>query len=284
MTQNQMAQGQTTQENAAQERMTLGEYCEIIENSHPALKYCERFDQNSSKWITDTHSHPYIELIFFLEGKAGVNVDGMRLNASIFDTLVYPAGCEHLDGKNLEMDCEIICLWIEMPELVLDKPILMHEKNRDVRSLFLFIYEEWQRADKIPYVVENAIKLLLMIILRDRDANDGRELFLNRIISYIDRHYTERITLDELAEVAHVSRSYLTRRFRQHTGTSIVSHINSLRIGAARELLINSSFNSTEIAYRTGFESPKYFYRVFKKETGFSPAAYRARYKTVSIR
>ena len=258
--------------------MTLEEYCEIIENSHPVLRYCERFDQSSHKWITGSHSHPYIELLFFLEGKAGVDVDGMRLNASIFDTLVYPAGCEHLDGKNLEMDCEIICFWVDMPELVLDKPILMHERNRDVRSLFLFIYEEEQRRDRMPYVIENAIKLLLMIILRDQNESDSREPFLSRIIAYIGRHYTEKITLDELAAIAHVSRSHLTRKFRQHTGTSIVSHINRLRVEAAKELLISSSLYSNEIAYRVGFESPKYFYRVFKKETGVSPAAFRTRY------
>ena len=258
--------------------MKLEEYCEIIQRSKPGLKYCERFDQNSHKWDYSRHSHPYIEMIFFLEGKMKLTAAGSNLNASMYDTLVYPANCIHQDGKNLEMNCEIICLWVDIPELKLDKIILMHERNRNIRDLFLFVYNEQHRENPMPYMIEDALKLLLMSILRDQSEIPEGEQFLGQVIQYIDRHYNEKITLEQLAKRTHISKSYLTRRFRQFTGETIVNYINKLRIQYAREMLVNSEKNITEIAWAVGFDSPKYFHRVFKKETGESPAAFRRRH------
>lgn len=258
--------------------MKLEEYCEIIQRSKPGLKYCERFDQNSHKWDYSRHSHPYIEMIFFLEGKMKLTAAGSNLNASMYDTLVYPANCIHQDGKNLEMNCEIICLWVDIPELKLDKIILMHERNRNIRDLFLFVYNEQHRENPMPYMIEDALKLLLMTILRDQSEIPEGEQFLGQVIQYIDRHYNEKITLEQLAKRTHISKSYLTRRFRQFTGETIVNYINKLRVQYAREMLVNSEKNITEIAWAVGFDSPKYFHRVFKKETGESPAAFRRRH------
>ncbi|MBO7711630.1 MAG: helix-turn-helix domain-containing protein [Lachnospiraceae bacterium] len=255
--------------------MKLEEYCEIIQKSQPVLKYCERFDQSSHKWDYSRHSHPYIELIFFLEGKMTLTAADTSMNASVYDTLVYPANYMHQDGKNLAPVSEIICFWVDIPELVLDKIILMHEGNRNIRDLFLMIYEEQHRNPPNPYLVESAIKVLLMMILRDQSEIPEGEQFLNEIIQYIDRHYNERITLEQLAQRTHISKSYLTRRFRQFTGETVVTYINRLRLQYARELLINTDRNISEIAWDVGFESPKYFHRVFKRETGMSPAGFR---------
>ena len=255
--------------------MKLEEYCEIIQNSRPVLKYCERFDQKSPKWDYSRHSHPYIEMIFFLEGKMKLSAAGANMNASMYDTLVYPAGCMHQDGKNPEQVSEIICFWVDIPELVLDKIILMHEGNRNIRDLFLMIHEEQHRDPPNAYLVESAIKLLLMMILRDQSEMPEGEQFLNQIIQYIDRHYTERITLEQLAQRTHISKSYLTRRFRQFTGETVITYINRLRLHYARELLISTDRTVSEIAWDVGFESPKYFHRVFKRETGMSPAGFR---------
>ena len=246
--------------------MKLETYCEIIENSKPVLKYCEQFDQNSHKWDYSRHSHPYIELIFFLEGKMKLTAAGTNMNASMYDTLVYPAYCIHQDGKNLDQHCEIICLWVDIPELKLDRIILMHERNRYIRDLFQFIYAEQHREKRVPFMVENAIKLLLMTILRDESEMPEGEQFLNQILQYIDRHYNERMTLEQLSTRFHISKSYLTRRFRQYTGETIINYINKLRVQYAKEMLISSDQSVAEISWSIGFESPKYFHRVFKRE------------------
>ncbi|MFR1989251.1 MAG: helix-turn-helix transcriptional regulator [Oscillospiraceae bacterium] len=72
----------------------------------------------------------------------------------------------------------------------------------------------------------------------------------------------------------HISKSYLSRRFRRQTGMSVIRYVNRLRVEASKRLLIGSKLRVNEIAYQVGFESPKYFYRVFKAAAGASPAAY----------
>ena len=255
--------------------MELDRYFDIIENGSPKLMYCGRFSYGSGKWDYSPHYHPYLELIYFLEGTAAVTAAGANMNVSMYDTLIYPAYCEHRDRYNAQMDCEIICLRIDLPGLVLERPILMHGQDHEIRELFLMIHRENTQKNSIPYFNDHALKLLLMKILQDYSEMPENEQFLNDLLLYIDRHYKEKITLESLAGMEHISKSYMTRRFKKLTGTTIVTYINRRRIRAARELLAGSSMGTEEIAYSVGFDSPKYFYRVFKNETGFSPGAFR---------
>ena len=89
---------------------------------------------------------------------------------------------------------------------------------------------------------------------------------------------TDGASTRELLQMEHISKSYLSRRFRQQTGMSVIRYVNRLRVEAAKRLLIGSKLRVNEIAYQVGFESPKYFYRVFKTAAGASPAAFRKSY------
>ena len=64
----------------------------------------------------------------------------------------------------------------------------------------------------------------------------------------------------------------------RYTGTTVVCYVNRLRVEAAKRLLIATDGNAAEIAWQVGFESPKYFHRVFKAETGESPTSFRKAY------
>lgn len=86
-------------------------------------------------------------------------------------------------------------------------------------------------------------------------------------------------TLSELAEIAGCSPSYLSRLFRRELGVTIGEFVTEKRIGEARWLLAQSDQPMAEIADTLGFSSLNYFRRVFKKETGTTPGAYRRRYR-----
>lgn len=258
--------------------MNRDDYCEIIQKSSPKLMYCEHFDEDSDKWDFSRHSHPYIELIFFLEGKADLEVGGQTLKTTLYDTLVYPAGMLHRDGLSPERTREIICLWVDIPQLVLTQPIILHERRGTLKSLFQLVYRFGKEEENDPYRIEYALKLLLTEVMFEAFRASGNETRPNAVVPYILEHYTEKITLEELAFLEHISVSYLARRFKETTGMTIISYIHHLRIEKARELLISSSLTASEISYMVGFDSPKYFHRIFKKETGESPAQFRRTY------
>lgn len=259
--------------------LELSKYYNIIRESRPKLKFCERFDDRSTIWNFSRHSHPYIELMYFFEGKGKLEVSGTQMSISMFDTVVYPAGWEHQEDLVSERRREIICLWIDLPELELDIPMHLHDMDNTLNHVFQMIYREAKRDHPEQQLLEHQMKLLLTMLLRNQSEIKAREGVLAYVLQYIHTHFAERVTLDELAALEHISKSYLSRQFKQQTGMTVVAYINQLRIETAKRLLTGSDMSVNEIAYQVGFESPKYFYRTFKKLADESPASFRRRYK-----
>jgi len=100
---------------------------------------------------------------------------------------------------------------------------------------------------------------------------------LGEVLSFMERHLDQDISVGELAGIAHMSESTLTRRFRKVLGRSPVEHLIRLRIGRARRLLQNADLSITDVAFACGFSDSNYFSRRFRAATGTSPRAYRRR-------
>lgn len=262
--------------------MSMEEAYQLVYDSKPRLRFCELFNDDSSLWNYETHSHPYIELIYYLDGKGNVEISGENVTFSLYDTIVYPAHQKHLDEEVSEKQREIICLWIDIPELIFEEPVRLHERDSVLKHAFEQVYREAKREKSEKKVLEYAMKILMITILRMRAEASTGEQILDRTMEYLTNHYTEKITLEELAELEHISTSYLSRKFKQRTGVPVITYINRLRVEKARQLLMASLLDINEIAYQTGFDSPKYFHRVFKSVTGESPASFRRHYKRSS--
>ena len=97
---------------------------------------------------------------------------------------------------------------------------------------------------------------------------------------YATEHYQEPIGLREVAAACFVSAEHLARCCKRVLGDSMVHYIQHLRINHARELLTHSNQGVLQIAYDSGFQSPKHFHRVFKQQTEMTPAAYRRTYRS----
>lgn len=93
---------------------------------------------------------------------------------------------------------------------------------------------------------------------------------------YIEAHYNDyNLSAGMVADYLGYSTNYFSRIFKSITGFYINDYIRQLRIVKAQELLMNSDMTITAVAEATGFSNPNYFYSIFKKETGLTPAAYR---------
>lgn len=95
------------------------------------------------------------------------------------------------------------------------------------------------------------------------------------IIDYINAHYGEKFSLDDISESCNISISHLTRLFKNSTGYSIVEYTNNLRIKKAAELIKNTSLSISEIAQKVGFSNFSYFGKMFLECFGVSPLKYR---------
>jgi len=90
-------------------------------------------------------------------------------------------------------------------------------------------------------------------------------------ISYIESHYTERLTLKQLADAFYINTSYLGQIFKRETGESFTNYINKYRIQKAKELLCTPGFKVYEVADKVGFTDYHYFLKIFKKIAGVNP-------------
>lgn len=97
------------------------------------------------------------------------------------------------------------------------------------------------------------------------------------LLSYLEQHYAEAITLFELATRAHMSPSSVLRAFHRATGMAPMAYLLHLRVQHAAQLLRDTEMSVTDIATRVGFASSSYFSRQFTQQIGVSPRAYRRR-------
>lgn len=101
---------------------------------------------------------------------------------------------------------------------------------------------------------------------------------ITSIKNYINEHFHENLTLEDLSTLAHFSPSYLSRLFHQVTGLTIKTYITLKRLENAEFLLKNSEMNIHEVAFNCGFQNVSHFNRVFKSHTNLSPLEYRRHY------
>lgn len=92
---------------------------------------------------------------------------------------------------------------------------------------------------------------------------------------YIEKHYMDDITLEEIAKEVGWTATYLSSSFKKNTGKSVVDYLTYIRVQHAKELLLDTERSIGEVADIVGFHDAKYFATRFKKITGVSPNEYR---------
>lgn len=103
----------------------------------------------------------------------------------------------------------------------------------------------------------------------------GKKQNLQEIKEYLDAHYAEKITLDDLAERFYINKFYLTRVFKEQFGQSVTSYLVQLRITQAKRMLRFTDRSIESIAQDCGLNDANYFSRLFKKVEGIPPGEFR---------
>lgn len=116
--------------------------------------------------------------------------------------------------------------------------------------------------------------------LENNPDNSGKELQKNRaqrLISYIDENYRQKITLSMLAEMEGISTTYLSHFFRKNFGVSFQEYLKTLRLEKALILLRDKTMSMVDICMNCGFSDSRYLEAACKKTVGCSVAEYRKR-------
>lgn len=108
-------------------------------------------------------------------------------------------------------------------------------------------------------------------------------LQITKALSFIQTHYHEPITLEEIAKISGYSRFYFIKQFQHQLNSTPVQYLTKIRIQKAADLLRTTSLSVTDIALQVGFANANYFNKVFRKAVGVSAGTFRESKDVVRI-
>ena len=147
-----------------------------------------------------------------------------------------------------------------------------------VRQIFEYVHANYDRDEVSQLTVLSRFYDILSMILPKLQTWQRKEIDarISKAIAYVEEHFTDDISIENLADVSSMSISRFFPNFKKAMGVTPVEYLNHYRVSKAIILLMNDSDLSIEnISAQVGFESAAYFRRVFKKVTGKSPREYR---------
>lgn len=102
-----------------------------------------------------------------------------------------------------------------------------------------------------------------------------KSYYAEKVVDYIEKHFTENLKIGTIAEELALSESYLSRTFREETGFTITDYRTCFSIATAAFLLENPELKVYEVAERTGYSDQRYFSKIFRQRVGLTPLEYR---------
>lgn len=261
------------------------------------------------------HRHEFVQIIYICKGRLKHILNGHEFDVYKGDIFVVPPYVPHYFIDEHKEEFEIIEFEF-MPEFVNEKfssdiddtsfmdfaylePFLAAEHQMrprlnlsgslqaEVEGIFdelLMEYRERQ-SDFVLFIKALLLKLLILVgreYKRTVTNTESQSLYekhrdaLSSAVKYVNDHYMEDLSAEDVARHAMLSQSYFRYLFKQMTGKTLVEYINSIRISKAAELLKSKPhMRIIDICYHVGYNNVNHFNKVFRLETGISPSLYR---------
>ncbi len=155
----------------------------------------------------------------------------------------------------------------------------------ETEKLIAKMIEEYQscRAGFVSTVTAYFIQLVSYLSRRySEEHGTSSPTTFAKAVAYIERCFTQRITLEEIADIAGMSVRHFQRQFKSTYLITPQEYIAMLRMQKAIRMLLNTDLTITEIAMECGYQDSNLFSRQFRKNTGLSPRSYRTDYTGIT--
>lgn len=234
------------------------------------------------------------ELLYVYRGLGEYSVDGYHYPIQAGDILLYNQGSVHELASVTEHPVEHYCFGIAHVQLTgLPRGHLTEvgsgfvrptEGCPEIRMLSQLLYEtaESGRSYKENLSAHLLQSLLLLAVNLPSDErseqSDAEAVLANRIRQYMDVHFADNITLEDIAQALRISPSHASHVYKSVMGLSPIQYMIRCRIGEAQNLLIATDLPVVEIAAMVGYANSNHFNAIFRRKVGMPPAQYRKRY------
>lgn len=258
------------------------------------LKIVHSYDQ--SGWSLPMHSHPdQCEILYIEDGKGIYTVDNHPYYVKKGDLLIFNSNVIHSlysdpkDAINV-WSCAVCGFQTgDLPDNCIlpagISPVYsLGEQEEFVHTLYQTIAS--QRENEMPGYggICNALAVVLLLFCIQLTSNQGikqnkgNTSIADEVITYIDNHYYEPITMESLSTHFHISASRLSHIVTESYHISPISYLINRRISQAQWELVSTNYTIREIAEHVGYENTHHFCNMFQKRTGYSPSVMRTKY------
>ena len=241
-------------------------------------------------WHSTPHTHFFAEMFYVLHGTGRFLVEDEEVPVKENDMVIVNPNVVHTEMSRQNSPLEYIVLGVDGITFSFRQADRLDNYHvfsfQDKRTELLFylrsLLNEAEREE--PYhdkVCQNLLEVMIIHMLRYADfsmtviPSKKANIACGLAKRYIDAHFSDAITLQELADLTHVNKYYLAHIFTEDYGMSPINYLINRRIEESKSLLVNTDHSLSQIAAFTGFSSQSYFSQTFKKIMGISPNEYR---------
>lgn len=269
----------------------------------PFQYYQEHFNWNRLETV-EWHWHSELEFVEILQGAIECHIGEEIIELREGDTFFINSGVIH-KYQAPKVCREKQCMFSDilfLPEIIAPNSSLIYEKY--IRPIVLYgkpflvmrQTQAWEESVQNLYhhivnvclaeedltelriqagILELWTRLFHYLYREESEQQENKNILaqarLRKMMQFIWDHFYEKITLDDIAASANISKSAALRCFRSGMQTSPVGYLNDFRLNRAKELLLTSHSTVSEIAVSVGFDNVGYFDRVFRRTFGLTP-------------
>lgn len=254
------------------------------------------YQRNTHFSPMDFHSHDFYEFYLFLDGGVTYYVEDQIYDLMPGDMLIIPPGRMHRPAVReggvyerivFEVDSDYLRAVEQTPGEILPCLHAFYRQNGYRITLagkdLVFYTELFKRMAASPdnRGFQKSLANVFIQSLPPQLSSPGKEPetrtdLIPGVIRYLNAHFREPLTLDDLCSRFFVSKYHLLRQFKNYTSSTIHDYILAKRIVYARQL-IRKGFSASDACAQCGFSDYSNFYRVFIAKTGMTPAQFKAR-------
>lgn len=240
-------------------------------------------------WHSVPHTHNHTELFFIVSGKGQFLIEDQVFPVDVNNLVIINPNVTHTEDSLNAQPLEYIVLGIDGIELATSENsngqfcILDHYESMEISPCLRNILREMAlKSTGYEDICQAYMEILIIRLMRSTSLAvqaEPQSISSNRqcaaVRRYIDLHFKEPLTLEQLSEEAHMNKYYLSHVFKREYGVSPINYMISRRIDESKYLLAETDLSMSQIAQLLGFSSSSYFSQAFRKTQGVSPMEFR---------
>lgn len=237
------------------------------------------------------HMHMYIELYFLISGETEITIHQVTQVLKAGDLGIALSNDIHSYKTDTSSEGLLLIFSPEyitdtLPELgklgsSFESPFITSDAMTSELTFCLHALFEEVHGNHHPAIIKGYLNVLfgrfskLLTLRQQPETEKGYSIHLQKIMKYLQDHYEQKITLDDISRHTGLNKFYISHIFKAAVGYGLNDYLNILRINKAKNLLITTNSSALEIALECGFESQRHFNRIFKEMVSGTPSGYR---------